>query len=503
MRGKIQAAKTDEPDDQVRLKPVLGIRPGVYLAAVYGFVILLALYFLLLHPGLSRPGAVVVFTSEPWGCALRVDGVYAGTSPCRVFVPKGRRDIEIVMPGFTPERVEADIPARVFASLLFPLRFPLYGKLSASEPLKPLEIASAEFAAWSFGGEPTASWQAPMSLSEGVYRAGPASINAGGTLAAAARFAVTRAGLRDLVRAKNLSANGGNAASPLSLIRSVSDIASFLDSTPSAAVWLADTLPQEPAALLVSSAWYQNQLSGYASIIAREKLSAAPGESSASGTPPVPQIRVAGLMFAGLSGGSLAQGEPFPHEAAIEPFMICTTPIPAPAFADFLDENPQWRPDQRELLESRSLATREYLADFDAGTGRAIAGISAVSWYAAQAFCEWLGTKLPYSLSGYTVRLPAESEWEYAVKSAAQWGRKDLLVRGNMWEWCGNPYSHLPFIPAPPEAIEAAGSPEYPVRGGSWLNTVLQPNVETRASLPPESCSPFVSFRPVIARKGL
>jgi hypothetical protein len=501
MRPKIQADKTYEPDDQVRLKPILGLKPGVYLALIYGIVILLALYFILLHPGITKPGAVVVFTSEPWGAALRVDGLYTGTSPCKVFVPKGRHEIEVVLPGFTSERIEAGIPGRVFASLLFPRRFPLYTKLAASEPLKPLEIASHEFAEWSFGGEPTASWQIPMALSEGVYRTGSASVNTGGILAAAARFAVTRAGLRDLVRAKNLSANGGNAASPLSLIRSVSDIASFLDGNANAAAWLADTLPQEPAGLLISSSWYQNQLSGYAELIEKGKLSAEPGESSPD-NPPFPQIRVAGLLFTGLSGGILARGEPFAHLAPIEPFMICSTVVPSPAFADFLDAKPQWGPDQREALESQGLVTGEYLADFEAGVGRTITGISAVSWYAARAYCEWLETKLPDSLSGYTVRLPTEAEWEYAVKSAEKWNRQGLLVRGNAWEWCGDPYSPLPFIFAPPEAIASVGSPEYPLRGGSAPNAVMPVNAETRASLPPESCSVFVSFRPVIARKG-
>jgi formylglycine-generating enzyme required for sulfatase activity len=496
MRPKIQAAKTNEPDDQVRLKPILGLRPGVYLALVYGFVILLVLYFILLHPGITRPGSVVVFTSDPWGSALRVDGLYIGTSPCKVFVPKGKREIEVVLPGFTSERIEADIPGRVFASLLFPRHFPLYAKLNAADPLEPLRIASSEFAAWSFGGEPTASWQIPMALSEGVYRAGSASVNAGGILAAAARFAVTRAGLRDLVRAEALSANGGNAASPLSLIRSVSDIVSFLDGNANAAVWLADTLPQEASNTIISSSWYQNQLAGHAGIIDQQVLPVPPAEPDMD--PPFPQIRVAGLMFTGINGGSLAQGELFVHLVPIKPFMICSTVIPAPAYADFLDANPQWRPDQKEALESRGLVTDEYLAGFEMGIGRTITGISAVSWFAARAYCEWLGTKLPDSLSGWEVRLPTEAEWEYAVKSR----EKDRLVRGNMWEWCGDPYSHLPFISAPPDAIAAVGSPEYPLRGGSSLNAVMPVNVETRASLPPESCSSFVSFRPVIARKG-
>jgi hypothetical protein len=495
MSEKIQADKTNEPEDLVRLKPILGIRPGVYLALIYGFVILLILYLILLRPGITRPGAVVVFTSEPWGAAVRVDGLYAGNSPCKFFVPKGKREIEVVMPGFTSEKIEAEIPGRVFASLLFPRRFPLYVKLNAPEPLKPLEIAASDFAAWSFGPEPTADWQIPMVLSEGVYRAGSASAYMEETLAAAARFAVTRAGLRDLVRAKNLSANGGNAASPFSLIRSVSDIISFLDGNPNTAAWLADTLPQESVSLLVSSSWYQNRFAGYAGIIDQEEIPVPPAEPVMD--PPFPQIRVAGLMFAGINGGTLAQGEPFLHLVPIEPFMICSTVVPSPAFVDFLDANPQWGPDQKEALESRGLVTDEYLAGFEMGIGRTITGISAVSWYAAQAFCEWLTSKLPDSLSGWEVRLPTEEEWEHAVKSTNL-----TLVRGSAWEWCGNPYSHLPFISASPEAIAAVGSPEYPLRGGSLLNAVMPGNPETRASLPPESCSNFVSFRPVIARKG-
>jgi len=499
MRAKIQEDKTYEPDDQVRLKPKLGMRPGVYLAIIYSFVILLVLYFIFFHSGITKPGAMVVFTSEPWGAALRVDGVYAGTSPCRVFVPKGRRVIEAVLPGFTSEKIETEIPGRVFASLLIPKRYPLHVRLAATDPLKPLQIASSEFAAWSFGGEPTADWQIPMVLSEGVYRIGAASDSGGGILAAAARFAVTRAGLRDLVRAQALSANGGNAASPLGLIRSVFDIVSFLDSNSGAAAWLADTLPQEQAARLISSLWYENQLVGNT---IHENLSDAPGESDRQLNPPFPQIRVAGLMFSGVNGGSLLQAEPVPHKTLIEPFMICSTPVPTPAFTDFLDANPQWGPDQREALEDQGLVTGEYLAEYKAEIGRTITGISTVSWYAAQAFCEWLGTKLPDSLSGWEVRLPTEAEWEYAVKSAEKWNRQGLLVRGSAWEWCGNPYSHLPFISAPPEAIAAVGSPEYPLKGGSLLNAVTPGSPETRASLPPESCSPFVSFRPVIALKG-
>ncbi|MCL2127764.1 MAG: SUMF1/EgtB/PvdO family nonheme iron enzyme, partial [Treponema sp.] len=288
------------------------------------------------------------------------------------------------------------------------------------------------------------------------------------------------------------------------LARPVSQMISFLQDNPGSAAWLADTLPSDTAAVLVSSAWYQKQLASFAEITSREILSPPPGESQGTAEdPPASRIRVGGLLFTGLSGGSLVQGEPFPHCMDIEPFMICATEVPAPAYADFLDANPQWRLERREELERQGLVTPEYLADFgNLGRGRAASGINAVSWHAARAYCEWLGTKLPDSFRGWEIRLPTEAEWEYAAKSFKNWGGPGIYAQdGNVWEWCSDPYSPLPFIDAPAEAFAAVASPERPVRGGSWLNASASTSLETRASLPPASCSPFVSFRPVIAIK--
>jgi len=489
-----------EPDDHVHLKPLLGIRPGVYLAVAGVVVILMALFFILLFPGIAWPGALVVFTSEPAGAALRVDNVYVGTSPCRVFVPQGERVIEVALPGFINERLECDIPSRLFASALLPRRYPLQVSLAAASPTAPLAAAAYDYAAWTFGGEPTAAWQVPMALSEGVYRAGAAEADGLSTidiLTAAARFAETRAAVRDLVRASTLALNGGNAPSPLTLTRSVAQAAAFLSHNAASAAWLADTLPADSAAVVIDSAWYQNQLAAFAHVIAGESL-APPQAERADPALPVAQIRVGGLLFAGMGGGVLAQGEPFPHQTPVAAFYICTAEVPSLAYADFLDANPAWRADQREELEKQGLIDSEYLADFDtsipASGRRPDTGVGAVSWYAADAFCRWLTHKLPDSFAKlWEVRLPTEAEWEYAAKSALK------TMEGGAWEWCVDPYAPLPFIAAPPDAIAAVGSPERPVRGGSWLNSTVTTNAETRGFLPPATCSPFVSFRPVIA----
>jgi formylglycine-generating enzyme required for sulfatase activity len=500
MFGKKAKANESEnqnhPEDQVRLKPHFGLRPGVYLAALYSLVILIVLYFVLLHPGLTKPGSVVVLKTEPAGAALRVDGLYQGTSPARIFVPRGPHTFELVLPGYTPLSFDEEIKGRAFGSLFLPRTHRVEKALAAADPAGVLALGAADYAAWSFAGEPTTAWQIPLSLSEGAYRAGPAAKTGHGELndilRAAARFGTTKAALRDLIRAKALIDNGGLSPSPGSLFRSAGDIIGFLSETPGAAAWLADTLPPEAAAQVSESAWYQAQMAAADEAAAAERT--APG--------PTGRLRLGPLGFSSLPGGTLVQGQVFPRQIAVAGFWISETAVSAGAFDAFLAARPQWGRNMADSLREQGLAGDGYLSG-DSGLRRGAGpGITQVSWYAATAFCDWLSGQLPPAMADWEVRLPSEAEWEYAAKSVRNWAASDIRdLPSGIWEWCGEPFAPLNFITAPAAAREAAGSPERPLRGGVGINAGAAARPETRASLPPESCSPFVSFRPVIARK--
>lgn len=492
------------PEDQVRLKPVFGIRPGVYLAALYSCIILIVLFFLLLYPGFSRPGSVVVLKTEPQGAALRVDGVYMGTSPGRIFVPRGLHRFELVLPGFSPLRFDEEIGSRLFASRLFPRLHRVEKTLFTADAAGVLALGAADYAAWSFAGEPTAAWQIPLSLSEAAYRAGSAagaeSDALDGILRAAGRFGTTRAALRDLVRARALIDNGGLSPSPSSLFRSAGHLIAFLSETPGAAAWLADTLPPEAASLVSGSGWYTKQIRRADEIAAAESPAAGPGE----------RFRLGGLVFTAIPGGTLVQRSVFPRLVTVDEFRISETRVPPAVFEAFLADQPQWGRDKLESLAAEGLVTRDYLAGSSGGNaaggrggnaGAALQGITGVSWYAARAFCSWLSEQLPPAMEGWEVRLPNEAEWEYAARSAGEWASGITGLDGSFWEWCGDPWAPLAFIDAPAEAIAAVGSPERSLRGGSPAGAGASARPETRASLPPAACSPFVSFRPLIARK--
>lgn len=504
--GKNPPVPADEilPEDRVRLPPVFGVRPGVYLAALYFVCIFIVIFFLLIYPGLSNPGSLGVFNSEPSGAAVRVDGIYRGTTPCEVFIPQGERLVEFVLPGFNPVTVETRIPGRIFASVFVPRRTPVTGVLEALRPLEPLILGAADFAAWSFGGEPTVAYQIPLSLSEGAYRGGPGAADPGvkeamnGILDAALRFTSTRGALRDFLRARFLIDNGGLSPSPVTALNSGRAMLARLSETPGAAAAFADYLPPEMAALVKGSAWYARAVSTGTERNVPE--TAGDSQSPSSGSPR--NLDVGGLAFREIAGGAFAAGATVPSGISAGGFRIAAGTVPPSVWETFLAANPRWDIQNATALIEEGLVTGDYLAPFTGGPPDA--GVSSVSWYAAEAFCEWLTILLPPELaSSHEVRLPVEAEWEYAVTVSEE--IRDTT--GSLWEWCKDPYAPLDFFCVTEEAAAAVGSPERSLRGGSWINqSGSQENPGSRrtglrGSLPPDFCSPFVSFRPVIALK--
>ncbi|MDR1565750.1 MAG: SUMF1/EgtB/PvdO family nonheme iron enzyme [Treponema sp.] len=474
-------------EDKVRFKPFLGLRPGVYLAALYGFILLVILFFIFLYPGLSNPGSILEVRTEPWGAAVRVDGVYQDAAPCGIFVQKGRRSVEITLPGFSPWESELEIPGRVWASVFFPIKIQVNAEIVSADPIKAFAGEAGAFAAWTFTGEPTAAYQTPLSLSEGAYRFGPAAsdskVRAGmkGTLAASARFGVTRSSLRDLLRTKFLLDNLGLSPSPVTLLGSLEDILGYLGENPGTAAWLAGVLQGQGASEIAGSVWYQKEAGAAAALAANNR-------TNPSG--PGAVITVKGMRFLEFTGGSFVQTGAFPRQAEAGRFCLAETAITPEDWDAFLRDKPAWNQENTETLIREGLVTAEYLKNEDF-PGAPEGPVSGVSWYAATAFCEWFSAGLQQELPGWEARLPTETEWEYAAKSG---------ITGKYWEWCKIPYAPLDFLPPGPEASDP-GSPEKVVRGGAWINPSGSVGPEIRGSLPPDSCSPFVSFRPVLVPK--
>jgi hypothetical protein len=399
--------------------------------------------------------------------------------------------VEVILPGFKPWTTEIEIQNRLFASRFFPLKNKLYAVLEAEDPAAAFVREAEEFAAWTLAGEPTVSWQTPLTLSEGAYRLAFSADEETGeamkkTLAASVRFGTTRASLKDIIRAKFLLDNGGLSPSPLGLLDSAGDILTFLDENPGASAWLAGVLQTADAnvksggdasSLVKESAWYKKETER-AQSLAGTKRPPLLGNS----------VSVQNLVFREIPGGKAVLTGTFPHENEVQTFLIAETEITRELWERFLEEEPKWKSENIDALVRDGLVTGDYLTPVDLPGSPSFETIPSVSWYAAGAFCQWFSSLLPASFSGWEIRLPFEAEWEYAVGAMP-----DMI--GGYWEWCADSFAPLDFFPV--EAVFV--SPEKAVRGGSWLNPAGSISPETRGSLPPETCSVFVSFRPVLA----
>ncbi|MDR2551803.1 MAG: SUMF1/EgtB/PvdO family nonheme iron enzyme [Treponema sp.] len=493
-------------EDLVRLKPVFGIKPGICLAVLYGGILLLILFFVLIYPGLSKPGSLVLFSSEPAGAAVRVDGITLGYTPCEIFVPRGSRGVEFILPRFEADRREINVKGRIFASLFLPRRLSVSGTLVSPDPAAAFAGEAAEYIYWSFAGEPTEGYQIPPALSEGAYRVGPAAADTAvreemkNILAASLRYARTGASLRDFLRAKFLVDNQGLSASPLTLLLSLREAAAGIDGVSGAAPWLAEVLSQEAAAVLAGSAWF-TQNAGTA--------------KPSAGVIDLPlqlplSLKLGEVDFISLPPGYLERNG---RREAVPPLYIAQEPVSLDAWEAFTAENPRWAPGNREALIASRLVQEDYLVSPDNPAYPAPAA-PGISWYAAAAYCSWLSAKLPSSLEGWEIRLPTEAEWEFAFSQygSPKNGSSGGFSAGKLWEWCADPYAPLDFFPLPekalaalektepqPETAEAGRILDRSVRGGSWVNPPgsVDP-AGSRGSLPPDTSSPFTGFRPVI-----
>jgi iron(II)-dependent oxidoreductase len=539
----IPEPRAEAEEVTVQLKPILGVRPAHYLTAIYSVAIALIVFFLLFFPGLKNRGQYLSIDASPGHATVKVDGKFAGSTPCTIFLKHGSRSIEISKPFFSPVLFTRPSRGRVFATLFVPDKAKFRTDLVVSDAVGLQAWALADFV--KNPGIPQIISDAASAAGYGIIRSDLYAF-----LDKCMLYVTNEAQLRELILAYARAAAGKGPLTPTSYIDLIHDFVTVKQKYDTLPSWLLMILTRTSSNRVASSEWAKQYLAGYREAISKYYQPSSIGSPGGSGR----SISSQGMVFRGIPAGELIMGKDdnldslgksndllLAHPVGIDAFYMGETEVTNSQYLDFVAERPEWKPSNRSGLVAKGLVAETYLESWtgDApskGTDRL--PVTSVSWFAASAFAEWLTSKIQASLPGYQARLPHESEWEWAARGGLRgmpyplggrpgaavffqkgvsgpaqvgasepngYGLRDMA--GNVWEWCADTAVSSGYLlssldPRKSQSLERnlPAGPDKAVRGGAWSNPPEMVKVYTRGSQPSDWCTPFLGFRVVLAR---
>jgi formylglycine-generating enzyme required for sulfatase activity len=126
----------------------------------------------------------------------------------------------------------------------------------------------------------------------------------------------------------------------------------------------------------------------------------------------------------------------------VEAFLLDERPVTRGEYLAFVLHRPAWRKSRVDALFAESAYLNDWRGDLDPGQGSLDQPANFVSWFAAKAYCECRGKRLPTVIewewtAGSDVS-PAgtevgDSPFRFAMEPGAQSGTR--LRFGGVWEW--------------------------------------------------------------------
>ncbi len=442
--------------EPVRLKPVFGIRPGVYLLVLYTIIILLCIFLVCFLPGIVKGGKYVSFSFPVSDAGLEIDGVYQGVADYQYFVPSGTHTVKVTKADQTLSEQSIAVGHPLFLTWLIhyhqdaPIAL---GPVSDQAKQAVLRFDLQEIARYS-----TVTDYDPVTVYPPLY----ANLS------------------------RDMQALGIDDGDALDLAAQFIGSREMLDEAGSLQV----STPLFTAALDAAKA-RDGQVGLRSSNIdvtgRRTTLDA--GVFTQSGIAYPEATFVMGDRSTDKSSAGI--------QVTTEPFSIATTPVTQYQWALFMQAHPEWA--------KGAAGDDAYLAGQNPSvlvpSSTAVTGVSAK---AADAFCAWLS-----EITGKQVFLPSEAQWSLAaMASRNRASQKDLVyvddgsdtatgMLGTIWQITSTPYIPLARL-TDYEKVQALAdryqiSNDRVVKGG--LMAGKQSSRNTVGTIRVDDASELVGFR--------
>lgn len=475
--------------EPVKLKPLFGMQPGVYLTILYITVFLLVLFFVAFLPGILHSGKRVTFTSSVEPSVVTVDGTYIGSAPVTAFIEPGSHEATFSYEGVGSITTTFEVGHPVFLTWLFP---------------RSQEVLSGNFIQDipAFGNylqsmfDQAIAWSAIIDFNEVYHR--PPLFKQVATTAVALDFQRVEVALNDFftqslnyITSKAMLEDYQEA---LTIIREQSVLGESEITTLSQHLEKIITLFNE-----------DQSNSNIGTTVAFEQVSS----QRVSLEIPIPGVSpITGFSYENhdvVVGKQVLERYPGVHELAMEvtvgSFAIGALEISEYLWAHFIDANPYWSKGNIDKLIADGMVDEMYLAGVYPTTSIiSNQPIRNISWYAATAFTEWLG-----KITGKQVFLPTNAQWEAAARSVSgksfQKGTMALVERdgpssmlGGYWEFTSESFVPLARYTGIKPSKDSLAS-DIVIKGGSYLNDPAGIDRATIGVSSRTSCSETTGFR--------
>lgn len=455
--------------EPVKIKPLFGLKPGVWLTIAYALAIILIIFFLGILPGIKDGFKRVTFRSDIGNCAVYVDGKYKGGTPFTTKIPSGLHDVSYQVNGVEIDNFKLSIGHPFFFTWLFPRHEDVYSYAQIN--VEAFNALSKELL------EDAVAYSAVLDYDD-THRYAPIFTTYAKALASSQFKSDTSALFAALsfVTTQEMYDDASNALSILGLKASIP----FSSLDGKASVGVQDELPIQGKAVA-------ERLKTDLVVIDGFRISQSTFSNGRSVTASYPEVNEAG------------------NTVTVPSFCISAICVTENMYANFVAQNPQWALSNKDNLIAQGLVDEYYLdgvtLSLSVSSSRPVRN---VSYYAAKAFCKWLS-----ELSGKEIFLPTEDQWIAAALCDTDGGyQKSLMptiessypsaMLGSVWEMTSTPYIPMARIQDnnATEAFERFSVDcDVVIKGGSYVNSPSEIDVYSVGVAYPSLCNDFMGFR--------